>query len=73
MRVSSHRRDISVTPCLSVLGPLMAARNDQAFHIGLHQQLKTRFRNGAQKIALIMLWRDLNNIYISLGPHVVRG
>ena len=58
---------ISITPRRSVLGSLVAARADQAVHIGLHQQLKNGFCDGAQEIALIMLLQELNNIYTGLG------
>lgn len=67
---------ISVTPSCSVLGSFVAARANQAVHIGLHQQLKNGFCDGAQEIALIVLLQELNNIYTGLGHRglrVVRG
>ena len=67
---------ISVTLRRFVLGALVAARADQAFRIGLHQQVKDGFCDGAQEIALIVLLQELNNINIGLGHRglrVVRG
>jgi len=58
------------------LSALVAGRADQAFQVGLHQQLKDGFCEGAQEIAPILPLRELNNIYSGLGRRglrVVRG
>ena len=57
-------------------GPLAAAfmptGADDAFHIGLHDQLQHRLGDAAQKVALIVLGQKLGQVHVRLGHRGLR-
>lgn len=54
----------------------MLACADQAFNVGLHDQLKNGLGDGAKEIATILLGQKFGKIHVGLGHRglrVVRG
>jgi hypothetical protein len=50
----------------------MPAGTDQAFHIGLHDQLQDGLGDGAQEVALIVLGQKLGQVHVRLGHRGLR-
>jgi len=50
----------------------MTASADDAFHIGLHNQLQHGFGNAAQEVALIVLGQKLGQVHVRLGHRGLR-
>ena len=51
----------------------MAASTNQAFDIGLHQDLQHRLGNGSQKIAIAALLQQVNKRHFVVGHRVLGG
>jgi len=67
---------IPVSPGRAFTAAFMPASTDQAFDIGLHQQLQNSIGNGTQGITLIVLCEKFGKVHIHLGHRglrVVRG
>ncbi len=47
--------------------PLMLACADQAFDIGLHDQLQNSLGNGAKKVTTVLLFQKLGKVHVRLG------
>jgi hypothetical protein len=56
---------IPVAPGRAIAAAFMTASADDAFHIGLHDQLQHGFGNAAQKVALIVLGQKLGQVHHS--------
>lgn len=52
--------------------PISAVSADDAFHIGLHDQLQHRFGNAAQEVILIVLGQKLGQVHVRLGHRGLR-
>jgi hypothetical protein len=63
---------IPVAPSRTLIGPLVLAGADQAFDIGLHDQLQHSLGNGAKKIAAILLLKKLGKVHGCLGHRGLR-
>ena len=51
---------------------LVAAGADQAFDIGLHDQLQNGLGDDAQEVALIVLGQKLGQVHVGLGHRGLR-
>jgi hypothetical protein len=67
---------IPVPPGRALSAALVPARADQAFNIGLHDQLKDSLGDAAKEVALLMPGQKLGQVHVRLGHRglrVVRG
>ena len=67
---------IPVAPGRALIGPLVLAGADQAFDIGLHDQLQNGLGDGAKEVATVLLCQKLGKVHVGLGHRglrVVRG
>ena len=65
-----------VPPCGAVIAAFVSASADQAFDVGLHDQLKNGLGDATKKIAAILLCEELGNVHVGFGHRglrVVRG
>ena len=65
-----------VAPGRALAAAFVPAGADQAFDIGLHDQLKDGRGDAAQEISLIVLCQKLGQVHVGLGHRglrVVRG
>ena len=46
---------------------------DQAFYVGLHDQLKNSLGDAAQKVSLVVLGQKLGQVHVGLGHRGLRA
>ncbi len=58
---------IPVSPCGALRAAFVLAGADQAFDIGLHDQLQYGLGDGAKKIAAVLLGQKFGKVHVGLG------
>ena len=63
---------IPVAPRRAVIATFVLARTDQAFNVGLHDQLQDGLGNAAKKIATILLGQKFGQVHVGFGHRGLR-